>query len=224
MPRPRLAMRNVREVLRLSLDQGLSVRDVAASLGVARSTVSDHLRRSEKAGLSWPLPDDLSDSALEQLLFPRPPPASASRPLPDWKEVHKELRRKGVTLMLLWLEYREQNPDGYGYSQFCYRYQQFSSTVDVVMRQEHRAGEKFFVDFPGQTLSIYDRKTGAVNFEAELFVGVLGASNYLYAEAVRSQDLASWIGAHVHAFSFFQSVPRIIVCDNLRSGVTRSHR
>src|SRR5580693_4035840 len=99
MPRPRLAMRNVREVLRLSLDQGLSVRDVAASLGVARSTVSDHLRRSEKAGLSWPLPDDLSDSALEQLLFPRPSPASASRPLPDWKEVHKELRLSFASLM-----------------------------------------------------------------------------------------------------------------------------
>jgi transposase len=208
MPRPRLAMRNVREVLRLALGQGLSVRDVASSLGVARSTVSDHLRRSKEAGLSWPLPDDLSDSALEHLLFPAPAPVSTSRPLPDWKQVHKELRRKGVTLMLLWLEYRDAHPDGYGYSQFCYRYQQFCSTVDVVMRQEHRAGEKCFVDFPGQTLSIYDRKTGAVNFEAELFVAVLGASNYLYSEAVRSQDLGSWIAAHVNAFSSFSRCHR----------------
>jgi transposase len=217
-------MRNVREVLRLALGQGLSVRDVAASVGIARSTVSDHLRRAEEAGLRWPLPDELSDSALEQLLFPKPLPAPVSRPMPDWKAVHKELRRKGMTLALLWLEYRQSHPEGYGYSQFCYHYQQFCSTVDVVMRQEHRAGDKCFVDFPGQTLSIYDRRTGAVLLEAELFVAVLGASNYLYAEAVRSQDLPSWIGAHVHAFSFFGAVPRIVVCDNLRSGVTKSHR
>lgn len=224
MPRPRLAVRKVREVLRLAQGQGLSIRQIGASLGLARSTIADHLRRAEQAGVSWPLPDDLDDATLEALLFPTPPPPPAGRPLPDWKAVHGELRRKGVTLMLLWLEYRETHPDGYGYSQFCHRYRLFNSTVDVVMRQEHRAGEKCFVDFPGQRIPIYDAKTGAVDFEGELFVAVLGASNYLYAEAVRSQRLPSWIGAHVHAFSFFGGVSELVVCDNLRSGVTKSHR
>ena len=224
MPRPRLAMRKIREVLRLALGEGLSVRDVGLSLGVARSTVSDHLKRAERAGVSWPLPEGLDDDALEARLFPPAPPATEERPQPDLKHVHKDLRRKGVTLLLLWLEYKEQHPDGYQYTQFCDLYRRFKGTVDVVMRQEHRAGEKVFVDFPGQLLPIYDRKTGVLRLEAELFVAVLGASSYLYAEAVASQQLAPWVTAHVHAFEFFGAVPAIVVCDNLRSGVTKAHR
>jgi len=224
MSRPRLAMRKVRDVLRLALGQKLSIREVAASLRVPRSTVADHLKRAELAGLSWPLPEELDDGALEALLFPKPPPPEVIRPVPDWNEVHRELRRPGVTLMLLWFEYRERHPYGYGYSQFCHRYREFAERVDLVMRQEHKAGEKCFVDFPGQRLPIYDRRSAAVAFEAELFVAVLGASNYLYAEAVASQKLPQWIAAHVHALEFFGAVPRIMVCDNLRSAVKNAHR
>ena len=215
MPRPRLAMRKIREVLRLALGEGLSVRDVGLSLGVPRSTVSDHLKRAELAGVSWPLPESLDDDALEAWLFPPAPPATEERPQPDFEHVHKELRRKGVTLLLLWLEYKEQHPDGYQHSQFCDLYRRFKGTVDVVMRQEHRAGEKVFVDFPGQLLPIYDRKTGALRLEAELFVAVLGASSYLYAEAVASQQLGPWVTAHVHAFEFFGAVPAVVVPENV---------
>ena len=224
MPRPHLAMRKIREILRLALGEGLSRRQVGMSLGVPFTTVADHLRRAEQAGLSWPLPQDLDDGGLEALLFPRGPAPARVRPLPDWHQIHKELRRPGVTLMLLWLEYKERHRDGYAYSQFCLRYRNFQQTIDLVMRQEHRAGEKLFVDFPGQTLPIYDRRSGGISLQAELFVAVLGASNYLYAEALPSQELAHFVGAHVHAFEFFGALPRIVVCDNLRSGVTKAHR
>lgn len=225
MPRPRLAMRKVRDILRLAEGQGLSCRQVGQALGVPFTTVADHLRRAKAAGLSWPLPEGLDDTALEALLFAKEPaPPTEARPVPDWDYVHRELRRKGVTLMLLWLEYKEVHPDGWGYSRFCFHYRAWQGHLDVVMRQEHRAGEKLFVDFPGDRLPIYDRRSGDVAFMAELFVGVLGASNYLYAEAIASQGLGPWVMAHVHCFEFMGGVPRIVVCDNLRSGVTRAHR
>jgi transposase len=224
VPRPRLVMRKVREILRLAQGEGLPLRQVGASLGVPFTTVGDHLRRATRAGLAWPLPDDLDDVALEALLFPKGAAPEPDRPVPEWSRVHRELKRKGVTLMLLWHEYRENFPDGYSYSQFCLRYRAFCATVDVPMRQEHRAGEKLFVDFPGARLPIYDRRNGEVRVEAELFVAVLGASNYLYAEAVPSQGLEHWVSAHVHAFEAIGALPRVVVCDNLRSGVSRAHR
>jgi transposase len=224
VPRPRLAMRKVRDILRLALGEGLPLRQVGAAVGVPFTTAGDHLRRAERAGLSWPLPDDLDDVALEALLFPKGPAPEPNRPLPDWKHVHRELKRKGVTLMLLWHEYREDHPDGYSYSQFCLHYRAFQRHLDLPMRQEHRAGEKLFVDFPGALLPIYDHRSGAVVFEAELFVAVLGASSFLHAEAIGSQGLEHWVGAHVHAFEALGCVPRVVVCDNLRSGVTRAHR
>jgi transposase len=226
VPRPRLAMRKVRDILRLAWGQGLSRRQVGASLGIPFTTVADHLRRATEAGLSWPLPEGLDDVALEAALFHRDPaPPTESRPVPDWRYVHRELRRPGVTLMLLWFEYKEAHPDdGYSYSQFCHHYRGFQRDIDLVMRQEHRAGEKLFVDFPGDRLAIYDRRTGEVAFAAELFVAVMGASNLLFAEAVASQQLAHWVGAHVHAFEYMGALPRIVVCDNLAAGVTRAHR
>jgi transposase len=224
VPRPRLVMRKVREILRLAQGEGLPLRQVGASLGVPFTTAGDHLRRATRAGLAWPLPDDLDDDALEALLFPKGAAPEPDRPVPEWSRVHRELKRKGVTLMLLWHEYREDFPDGYSYSQFCLRYRAFGATVDVPMRQEHRAGEKLFVDFPGEQLPIYDRRNGEVRVEAELFVAVLGASNYLYAEAVPSQGLEHWVSAHVHAFEAIGALPRVVVCDNLRSGVSRAHR
>jgi hypothetical protein len=151
VPRPRLAMRNVRDILRLALGQGLSHRQVGAALGIPFTTVSDHLRRAKSAGVSWPLPDEMDDAALEAALFRKDPtPPTEMRPVPDWHEVNSELRRPGVTLMLLWVEYRERHPDGYSYSQYCYHYRAFQKSLDRVMRQEHKAGKKLFVDFAGR--------------------------------------------------------------------------
>jgi transposase len=219
-------MRKIREILRLALGEGLSRRQVAAATGVPGSTVGDHLARARLAGLSWPLPDDMDDAALEGRLFvpaaARPP--TELRPMPDWPTVHTELRRhKGVTLQLLWLEYREAHPDGFGYSWFCHAYRDWAGRLDLVMRGEHRAGEKLFVDFAGQTLPIVDPETGEV-WQAHLFVAVLGASSYTYAEAVASQSLPDWIDAHVHAFEAFGGCSAIIAPDNLKAGVTRAHR
>jgi transposase len=217
-------MRKIRDVLRLSLGESLSRRQVAASLQLPRATVADYVKRAEAAGLSWPLPEDLDDGALEAALFAGVSSSASVRPLPDWQKLHLELRRPHVTLMLLWHEYKETFPDGYAYSQFTELYRRWHRHLDVVMRQEHKAGEKLFVDFPGSRIPIYDEKTGEMSFEAELFVAALGASSYLYAEAVRSQELAHWVSAHVHALEFYGGAPAIVVCDNLRSGVSRPHR
>lgn len=223
MARPRTAMRKIRDVLRLSLGEGLTRRRVGAAVGLPYTTVADYLMRARAAGVGWPLPETMDDAALEARLYPAPPTAAVGRSPPDFGAVHAELRRKGVTLELLWVEYRERHRDGYGYSQFCNRYRQWSRRVDVVMRQEHRAGEKLFVDFPGQTVPVVDPMTGEVS-QAEIFVAVLGASNYTYAEAVPSQALPHWVGAHVRAFGFFGGCPAIVVPDNLKSGVARADR
>jgi transposase len=217
-------MRKIREVLRLRLGEELSLRLVSASLKIPLTTVGDLVRRAEDAGLKWPLPPELDDEALDALLYKKIEPPAGPRPLPDWKEVNKELHRPGVTLMLLWLEYRETYPDGYAYSQFCEHYRSWQRRVDVVMRQEHKAGEKLFVDFPGDRLPIYDERTGEIDFEAEIFVAVLGASSFVHAGAIRSQQLDDWVIAHVRTFEALGGCPAIVVCDNLRSGVTRSHR
>ena len=224
MPRPRIAMRKIREVLRLALGEELSRRQASAASGVPLSTVNDYLGRAASAGLKWPLPDDLDDAGLEALLYPPVVASVVTRPVPDWQWVHTELRRKGVTLQLLWVEYREAHPDGYGYSQFANLYRQWRGQVDVTMRQSHKAGEKLFVDFPGNTVPVWDRRTGEVALRAELFVAVMGASSYLYAEAFPSQELLYWVTAHVHCFEALGGCPAIVVCDNLRSGVTRPHR
>lgn len=224
MPRPRSDMRKIREVLRLTFGEGLSRRQVAAASGVPVMTVSGYIRRATLAGLGWPLPDGLDDVALEAVLFPPTAPSTVARAQPDFAYVHAELKKKAVTLMLLWVEYREEHPDGYGYSQFCEGYRAWRRKVDVVMRQSHKAGEKLFVDFPGMTIPIYDRQTGEVAMRAELFVAVMGASSYLYAEAFASQELICWVTAHVHTFEFLGGCPAICVPDNLKSGVTRAHR
>lgn len=217
-------MRKIRECLRLRFEAGLSGRQIAASLQVARSTVGDYERRFAGAGLSWPLPDSLSDAELERRLFPPPPAVPAkTRPIPDWAVIHQELRRPGVTLMLLWEEYRAAYPQGFGYSWFCKAYEAWSGRLDVVMRQHHRAGETLFVDYAGQTVEVIDRRSGEIR-TAQIFVAVLGASNYTYAEATWSQGLSDWIGAHVRAFELLGGVPAVLVPDNLASGVSKAHR
>lgn len=146
------------------------------------------------------------------------------RPEPDFATMKRELAKKGMTMMLLWVEHKELHPDGYEYSQFCQLYRDWRKKLDVTMRQDHKAGEKMFVDFPGLTIPIYDALTLELDFEAELFVSVLGASSYLYAEALRSQELIHWVSAHVNAFDFYGGVPEIVVLDNLKSGVTKASR
>jgi transposase len=210
-------MRKIKEVLRLRA-AGHSERSIAQSLGVSHSTVRQYRQRAEAAGVGWPLPAELSESALEARLFPPAPPSSLERPLPQWSQIHRELKRKGVTLQLLWLEYKESTPEGLQYSQFCERYRQWRGRVDVVLRQEHKAGEKVFVDFAGATVPVVDRASGEIR-DAQIFVGVLGASSYTYAEALWSQELPEWIAAHTRMYEFFGGVPSLTVPDNLKAGV-----
>jgi transposase len=218
-------MRKIHDVLRLKWVAELSNREIAQATGIARSTVNDYLRRAEEADLSWPLPEGTDHDALEQRLFKIPPRPTASRALPHWKVVHKELRRNGVTLWLLWEEYCAENAGAacYSYTRFCELYSAWRQSVDVVMRQSHAPGEKLFVDYAGQTVPVVDRTTGQAK-EAHLFVAVLGASNYTFAVPTEGEDLRSWIGAHEAAFRFFGGVPQIVVPDNLKAGVTKAHR
>lgn len=224
MPAMRIAMRKIREILRLRWECGLSRRQIAESCQVARPTVTEYLERATAVGLSWPLPADLDESALERLLFPALPRQSEPpRPLPEWPVIHAELQRKGVTLFLLWQEYRARSPAGYSYTWFCTRYQAWTQKLDLVMRHDHRAGEKLFVDYAGQTVPVQDPRSGEIR-QAQIFVAVFGASSYTYIEATWSQRLPDWIGSHVRALEFFGGVPAILVPDNLRSGVTAAHR
>ena len=224
MANVRLSMRKIQEILRLCWHQNLSTRQVAASCGIGQSTVVDYLARAKKAGLSWPLPEDLDEATLEHMLFAYPlPPDTTRRNMPSFEYLHTELRKKHVTLQLLWHEYREKNPEGYQYSQFCLRYRTWAKTLDISLRQDYKAGEKLFVDYAGDTIPIHDPATGTTT-QAYLFVATLGASNYSYVEAVLSQELPSWIGSHIHTFEFMGAVPEIVVPDNPESGVTHPCR
>lgn len=211
-------MRRIKEALRLRYACGLGIRQVARSLSLSHSTVSELLQRVAAAGLAWPLPEDMDESTLEAKLYPGNPEGQPDRPTPDWDKVHLELRRKGVTLQLLWFEYRQTYPEGYQYSRFCELYRLWRKKVDVIMRQQHRAGEKMFVDWAGATVKIVDRASGEIR-EAPIFVAVLGASSYAYAEAQVSQSLSCWISAHTHAVEHFGGTPEVVVSDQLRTGV-----
>ena len=214
-------MRKIRDVLRLSA-AGLSKRQIAASLGIGPTAAGACLLRAREAGVGWPLPDDLDDDALERRLYPAPAATTKDwRSLPDWPAVHRELRRKGVTLQLVWEEYRATHPDGYGRSWFCELYRAWEGRLSPVMRQAHVAGEKLFVDYAGTTIDIFDATTGEVH-ACQLFVAALGASSYTYAEATFTQTLPDWIGSHTRAFAFFGGAPTMVVSDNLKSGITKA--
>jgi transposase len=216
-------MRKIRELLRLKFELGLSERKIAMAVSISRSAVSECVSRVAAAGLTWPLPEVLDDAQLEQRLYPAKPQA-IDIPWPDFAHMQRELSRPGVTRQLLWEEYRVQHPDGLQYSAFCERYRQWREQhVEPVMRFEHRAGDKLFVDYAGQTVEIIDRHTGELR-AAQVFVAVLGCSNYTFAEATFSQALPDWLGSHVRALQFFGGVPAAIVPDNLKSGVDRAHR
>ena len=223
MPAKReLSMRQLRHLLRLHHD-GVSAREIGRRLGVARSTIQDNLKRAAAAGLAWPLADDVTDEALETRLFGRAGVTQGQRRRaePDWSAMARELKRPGVTMSILWEEYREVHPEGYGYSRFCDLLRGFERRLTPVMRQHHVAGEKAFVDYSGKRIGIADPTTGEIR-EAEIFVGVLGASNLTYAEATWTQTLPDWTGAHVRMFRFFGGAPKLLVPDNLKSGVNKA--
>ncbi len=221
MAQQRLPMRKIRDVLRLSA-AGFSKRQIAASLGIGPTAAGACLRRAQAAGVGWPMPDDLDDDALERLLYPAPAATTKDwRSLPDWPAIHCELRRKGVTLQLVWEEYRAVHPNGYGRSRFCQLYRAWEGRLSPTMRQAHVSGEKLFVDYAGTTIDIFDATTGEVQ-ACQLFVAALGASSYTYAEATASQTLPDWIGSHARAFAFFGGVPAMVVSDNLKSGITKA--
>jgi transposase len=216
-------MRKIEEILRLKYEAGLKHRAIAQSCAISAGTVSEYIARAQAAGLSWPLPEGLSGEELEALLFPTLVAAGREIARPDWAAVHKELRRKSVTLSLLCVEYRQAQPDGYSYSQFCHHYRGWAKQLYPMMRQKHRAGEKLFIDYAGQTMAVVDPETGEVK-QAQVFVAVLGASSYTYAEAHESQSLPNWISAHVRALAFLGGVPQVLVADNLKAGVKSPHR
>ena len=219
MTQERLTMRKIREIMRLHHEKQLSQRAIAKICRISHSTVKEYLDRAAVAGLNWPLPAEMSEDELYQKLYPEKEKTGAvEKALPDWKAVKRELARKHVTLKLLWTEYRERHSNGYGYSQYCELYRQWEKKLDLPMRQNHKAGEKVFVDYTGDRVAVIDMETGEIR-EAEIFVGVLGYSNYTYAEAQLSQSKPNWIGGHVRMFQFFQGVTEVIVPDNLKAGV-----
>jgi transposase len=219
----RLSMRKISEVFRQRYELKRSYRDIAQSLNISISTIYDYLARAKTANITWPLPEGMSEQEFYDRLFLPVSQAITQRPLPEWEEIHRELRKKGMTLRLLWREYRDLHTDGLGYTQFCGRYRAYVKTITPVMRQIHKGGEKTFVDYAGMTMPWMEPTTGEIH-EAQIFVGALGASQFIFSEATASQQLPDWIGSHIHMFEAFGGVSEIVVPDNLRSGVTKAHR
>jgi len=222
MPRKPLSMRKLKEMLRLKHQAALTDRQIGRSLGLSHTTVSTYLQRAAEAGVSWPLAEEMEEEQLQALLVGSScQPSSPSRPLPEMDYLHQELKRKGVTLQLLWEEYRAQHPSGYGYTQFCEYYGRWKKKLSPVLRQRYIAGEKTLVDWAGATIP-WHNTTEKQEKEAFLFIGVLGASNYTFAEAFPNQQLDHWIEAHIHTFEFFGGVSPVLVPDNPRTGVHRA--
>jgi len=219
-------MRKIREVLRLKYELGLGQRQIARSCSIGLGTVNEYLARADTAGIKWPLPDGWDEEKVEAALYGSEPVRSrpADRATPDFAALQQERQKsKSVTLQLLWEEYRAANPDGYQYSRFCYLYQRWRGAQDIVLRQEYKAGEKLFVDWAGPTIPIYSRTSDEVG-QAHLFVAVLGASSYTYAEATADEQMINWLTAHMRAFEFFGGLARLIIPDNTRTGVSRACR
>lgn len=221
MAQERLSMQKIKEALRLKWACGLSTRAAARSCRISHSTVSEYLARATKAGLTWPLPETLDEDGLYRLLYPErfePAAVVTSKPQPDWEYVRQELKKAHVTKRLIWEEYQQAHPDGYSYSQFCDLYRKHTQKLEPHMRFEHKAGEKLFVDYVGDTVPLTNPETGEIT-QAQIFVATQGASNYTYAEAQPDQTLPHWIGGHVRAHAFFGGVTQLIVPDNLKQGV-----
>ena len=227
MSRNHISMRKTREILRLRFDCKCSHKEIAKSICIGSTTVGECLARAKKANISWPLPEDLTDEQLEVSLYPSAQKTSAKaeeqRGKIEWNYIHQELKRKHVTLMLLWNEYKQHHPRGLSYSQFCHRYREWNERLDVWMRQPHKAGERLFVDYAGQTMPVLlNKSTGEIG-DAQIFVATLGASNFTYTEGTWTQTLPDWIKSHVNAFEYLGGCPEIVVPDCLKSGVHKTH-
>src|SRR3954449_692611 len=223
MPTQRLSMRRIKQLLTMHFGAGASTREIARELGIAPSTVREYLGRASAAGIGWPLAADVTDESLLARLFVNAGVRAGARfhAEPDWSALVRELKRPGVNLLVLWDEYRAIHPEGYAYSRFCQLFREFERRLSPTMRQQHVAGHKLFVDYSGKRVPIADPLTGEVRM-AEIFVAVLGASNCTYAEATWTQTLPDWIGAHVRMFRFWGAAPRLLVPDNLKSGVHKA--
>lgn len=222
MSRKRLSMKKLKEVYRLKYELNYSHRVIAESLGISASTVSDYVRLFSISGLCWEKVKSLTPEALEEAVY-QPVEFNVMRPKPDFKKVHLELKRKGVTLLLLWKEYKNQFPEGYGYTHFCVEYQKYSRSLKPIMRLNHKAGEHCFVDYAGLTMEWIEPETGEIH-TGEIFVRALGASHLIYCEATKSQTVGDFLKSHVRMFDYYGGVPEKIVPDNLRSAVSKSHR
>jgi transposase len=219
MPNNRKTMRQIKEVLRLKFEAKLSHERIAAATGLSKGAVTSYLKRALDAGINWPLALQIDDAALEARLFRVASAPVAGHAAVDFAHIHQELKRKGVTLQLLWEDYNVAHPEGaYRYSQFCFHYGRFRDRLKRSMRQVHRAGEKLFLDYCGNTVPIIDAGSGEIR-AAQIFVAVMGASSYTYAEATFSQSLPDWIGSHIRTFEFLGSVPALLIPDNLKSAI-----
>jgi transposase len=224
MARRPISMRKTKEILRLKHELGLTNRQIASSLNLSHTCVGEHLQQAKAVGIGWPFPADLDEEKFRQLMrATESPPSASQRPLPPMEQVHRELQRKGVTLHLLWEEYRRLHPEGYGYTQFCEYYRRFCGQLEPALRQTHPAGERMFVDWAGMTVPLWDAHTGQSR-PAHVFVAVLGASNYTFAEAFENMRLPAWIEAHIHAWEFYGGVTRLTVPDNAKTGVSYACR
>jgi transposase len=223
MAMSRLHMNEIREILRLRFDAKRSHREIATSVDCGRTSVGDCLRRFAVCGLTWPLPVGTTDESLESRLYPAPIDHGHSRHRPIWQYIHSELKKKSVTKMLLWQEYKGTHPDGYQYTQFCTYYREWTKSADLVFRNVHKAGEKVFIDYAGQTMPIWNAQTGECK-HAQIFLGVLGASNFTFAEATWTQSIPDWLASHKRMFAAFGGVPEIFVPDNLKSAVIKACR
>src|SRR6202789_2685045 len=224
MPAERVAMRDVRVIIRLRFLSSLTTSEIARRLGLARSTVRETLSRFERSGLVWPLPEGLRDAGLEAALYAsrRSKRGHRRHAEPDWPAVHREMKRKHVTLLIVWDEYIAQNPGGYSYSRFCELYRAFETKLSPTMRQTHAAGERLFVDYAGDGVPVViDRLTGEIR-KAQIFGAVLGASSFTFAHASWTQALPDWIDAHVRALEAIGGVPQLLVRDNTKTAVIKA--
>ena len=216
-------MRKIKDILRLHFEQQLGQRQIARCASVSQSTVHEYLARFHAADLHWPLDDHWTEQHLETTLFPpgQSPSKPPQRTLPDFDKIRQQLQQhRELSLDLLWQEYRQHRPEGYCYSRFCKLYRRWRKRQDLVMRQDHRPGEKLFLDWAGASLTIHHRD-GSVT-QAPLFVSALGVSSYTYAEAVSDQQMTNWLKVQRNAPEFYQGCPQLLIPDNTKTGVTRA--
>ena len=223
MPGKRLSMNKIREILRLRLNLGFGVRKVGKICNVSHSTVLDYERRIKKAGLSWDAIKDMNEPELLNILSSEQLNCKKNRPMPDFQYLFSEMKKKNVTLTLLWHEYKEKYPDGYQFTQFRYYYNKEKKKLNISLRQNYRAGDKLFTDYAGDTIPVINSLTGEVR-KAYIFTTVLAATNYTFCEASFERDNIGYLSSNINALEFYGGVPALIIPDNLKTAVTKSDR